>query len=101
MDGNTDYFDWINSHQEASNQPSTKKYLEIANDHLFDPKYYEIIEIDPLNKIIIDTNESLLKSLQNKKISKKMFNNLIIDPNEKVNLGNFRLLPKLHKINFQ
>ncbi|CAF1038656.1 unnamed protein product [Brachionus calyciflorus] len=77
---------------------SHDRYKELCFKHLNDSNSYLKIENNPLNKSIDDINKCLHNLLINNLISHKIFDCLVIL--NKVKLGKFRVLPKLHKDKF-
>jgi len=66
---------------------------EITLNSLRDVNTYEQIFIDPLETCINEIKNKLATLLQEKKISKKLYNSINISGK----LGNYRNLPKIHK----
>ena len=66
---------------------------EITLNSLRDVNTYEQIFIDPLETCINEIKNKLTTLLQEKKISKKLYNSINISGK----LGNYRNLPKIHK----
>ena len=76
---------------------SNELYNTLIYEHLEDTEVYAKIDENPLNDGIIRYNEMILSQLGEKNISKKLFKFLCKDD---FKLGNFRILPKLHKSKF-
>ena len=76
---------------------SNELYDDLALEHLSDTNTYKKIDSNPLEEIIKELNNSLMNLLENKHINKELFNLLLV---KQAKLGNFRLLPKVHKEKF-
>ena len=76
---------------------SNELYDNLALEHLNDITTYKKIESNPLEDIINNVNESLNNLLDNNHISEDLYKLLVV---KEAKLGNFRLLPKIHKEKF-
>ena len=76
-----------------------KLYDSLCVEFLSNPECYEKIQEDPLLSSCNKINNKLLKLLNNKNISKKLFSKIKIDHSE-CKVGSFRILPKIHKDKF-
>ncbi|CAF1113579.1 unnamed protein product, partial [Brachionus calyciflorus] len=76
---------------------SQENYVKLANDHLENREFYFKLENDPLNEVTQCINSTLRELCFRKDISKSLLKKLLIDKGQ---LGNFRILAKLHKEKF-
>ncbi|CAF1125043.1 unnamed protein product, partial [Brachionus calyciflorus] len=76
---------------------SYENYDKLAINHLNDKEFYLKIESDPLNDVKQCINSILRELCYRKDISKSLLKKLLIDTGQ---LGNFRILTKLHKAKF-
>lgn len=76
---------------------SNELYKNLAIEHLNDIGTYSRLDSDPLERTIRNVNNSLANLLDENHISNELYKLLKI---EKAKLGNFRLLPKIHKEKF-
>jgi hypothetical protein len=77
---------------------SNELFNSISLDHLNSCSSYKKLDSNPLSNTISLINDKLKFLLDNKHISKKLFNHLL--PSTDSKLGTFRFLPKLHKSKF-
>lgn len=77
---------------------SNELYNELVLKQLNDKTTYIEINSNPLIEIINHINNELNKLVKTKNISKRLYNKLVCNSNNK--LGKFRILPKLHKEKF-
>lgn len=80
---------------------SNADFIYLAETHLLSSNstYIKLNE-DPLNQTVLNINNVISNLLKEKHICLKFHNYLMISANDDVKLGNFRVLPKLHKNKF-
>ena len=76
---------------------SNNLYNSLVMDILNDPLVYREVNEDPLESCLDLIHDTLFVNFESKNISKRLYKTLL---NVNGKLGNFRILPKIHKSKF-
>ena len=79
---------------------SNENVDKLANDFLENNESYKEIESNQTNEIVNKINTKLNELFINKNISKKVNDKLVIKPDENINCGVLKIMPKVHKKEF-